>query len=1062
MRRHRSSQSGSIRTIGTVGAAMATVLALLGAGLGGSAAAAPPTPHRSSRPAGPTVYVGTLTLAQVGEVRRAGGLDREDLAVTRPASARGGRVGVEVVLSRGVAGKLVAAGVPLTEKKVDGTPVSRLLARAADPTVFRSYSEPGGLRDELVQVAADHPGLVKLESLGRTVQGQRLYAVKVTRHARRVRDGARPAVLYSAAQHAREWITPEMDRRLLHYLLDHAADPQIARLLATTELWFVPVANPDGYDFTFTEGNRLWRKNLRDNDGDGVVTEQDGVDPNRNYPTKWGYDNEGSSPSYGSETYRGSAPASEPETRALDGLMRRVRFAFQVNYHSAAELLLYGVGWQVSTRSPDDEIFEAQAGDDAHPAVPGYDPDQSAELYTTNGETTEHAHDVYGTLAYTPEMSTCETASAVDPDDAFDPADCESVFNFPDSEALVQAEFEKNLPFALAVARSAHRPAHPVSPVGRTAPDFDVHSFAVSYGDPQTVAVTARRELRRLVARYRIGDGPVRTVPTKLWKGGERYGDEGTTWYGEYRGTVRGARPGDRVTVWFTARGPGGGFRRSDSFTYRLAEDTRHRVIVLADEDYDGVNPTYDPPLSAPKHAATYLDALHRAGLDASVWDVSQQGVPDPLGVLSHFRGAVWYLGDNRLTQDPEDEVTQTFFGDLPDAAVAEREQDLTIAVRDFLNEGGKLVDTGETATYDGVLGSAIGGIYYGLNGDPTADCVVTADPFSDCLLLADDFAQYYLGRWARSAVDGAPGFQGAGALASTSGTFGGPAVAANPVDEAGLFPPTSAVLDPATFPRFAGATAGEYTGPPGPFDPVEGDWYVGSVHVDDSYVRLARTVDLTGVPAGQTPTLATRLSFDTEPGYDHVVVEAHTVGQDDWTTLPEAGGLTSTEVPADCDQGFLLAEHPFLTHYLTLGTPCTGTGTTGAWNSMTGSSDGWQDASFDLSAYAGHRVEVSITYVTDPGTGGTGAFVDDTRLLVGGYAVDHEGFEGGLGSWSLPGPPAGSSPGTGRFVRSTRLFSPAIRTHDSVLLGFGVEQLDSAADRARLLGTAFDSIGVR
>ena len=57
------------------------------------------------------------------------------------------------------------------------------------------------------------------------------------------------------------------------------------------------------------------------------------------------------------------------------------------------------MGWQVSTPTPDDLIYEALAGDDANPAVPGYDPDLSAELYTTNGETTEHAHDRYGTLA---------------------------------------------------------------------------------------------------------------------------------------------------------------------------------------------------------------------------------------------------------------------------------------------------------------------------------------------------------------------------------------------------------------------------------------------------------------------------------------------------------------------------------------------------------------------------------------------------------------------------------------------------------------------------------------
>ena len=168
--------------------------------------------------------------------------------------------------------------------------------------------------------------------------------------------------------------------------------------------------------------------------------------------------------------------------------------------------------------------------------------------------------------------------------------------------------------------------------------------------------------------------------------------------------------------------------------------------------------------------------------------------------------------------------------------------------------------------------------------------------------------------------------------------------------------------------------------------------------------MRLARTVDLTGVAAGQAPTLAAKLSYDTEEGYDHVIVEAHTVGQDDWTTLPEAGGLTTTTVPTECEVGFLLEEHAFLKHYLTAGNPCTATGTSGSWNSMTGSSDGWQDASFDLSAFAGQQVEVSISYVTDPATGGVGAFVDDTRLVVGGSTVQSQGFETGLAPWALAG----------------------------------------------------------
>ena len=281
--------------------------------------------------------------------------------------------------------------------------------------------------------------------------------------------------------------------------------------------------------------------------------------------------------------------------------MRRIGFAFQINYHSAAELLLYGVGWQVATPTPDDLLYETLAGDDANPAVPGYDPDIAAELYTTNGETTEHAHNRYGTLAFTPEMATCETASAVDPNDAYEPEDCESVFNFPDSEALVQAEFEKNIPFALAIARSADDPDDPVSVVGRTAPDFAVDSFAISYGDPQPVAVTARRDLRNLAMKYSINGGRTYTVPVREWRGGERYGDEADVYYAEYRGVVRGADPGDNVKVWFTGNRPGKGKRTSESFTYRLAEDTRNTVLVLANEDYEGVNPEATPTGDRPE-----------------------------------------------------------------------------------------------------------------------------------------------------------------------------------------------------------------------------------------------------------------------------------------------------------------------------------------------------------------------------------------------------------------------------------------------------------------------------
>ena len=81
---------------------------------------------------------------------------------------------------------------------------------------------------------------------------------------------------------------------MYHYIEGWANnDRQTKKLLQSTELWFVPIMNPDGYQYTFTN-ERLWRKNLRDNDGDGQTTNNDGVDPNRNYPEHFKYDEEGS------------------------------------------------------------------------------------------------------------------------------------------------------------------------------------------------------------------------------------------------------------------------------------------------------------------------------------------------------------------------------------------------------------------------------------------------------------------------------------------------------------------------------------------------------------------------------------------------------------------------------------------------------------------------------------------------------------------------------------------------------------------------------------------------
>ncbi|MGW0559157.1 M14 family zinc carboxypeptidase [Streptomyces sp. NPDC003016] len=927
----------------------------------------------------------------------AAGQDAHEMGERAPDK---GTARVELFLTDAQAEDLAAKGVRnLTERKVPAGTQSRLAA--AGDGVYRPYSGKGNLQEEIVKTGQAHPGLTKVVSLGKTLQGKDILALKLTRGAKKTKDGAKPSVLYLSNQHAREWITPEMTRRLMHHYLDrYGKDRRITKIVDSTELWFVLSANPDGYDWTHDpDGDRLWRKNMRDIDADGKYTASDGVDLNRNFAYKWGYDNEGSSPNPASATYRGASPMSEPETQVLDRFQKRIGFEYGINYHSAAELILYGVGWQVATPTPDDVLYRALAGTPEKPAVPGYHPQVSSELYTTNGEADGHAANVNGTMMFTPEMTTCQTASDIDPDDRWKPEECQSGFNFPDDEKLIRAEFAKNVPFALSVAETAAHPDRPSSPVGMDAPDFTPDTFTTSYatrGGDQEIAVTARKSVRDKELNYRVNGGRTHDEDLERWKGGETYGGEDNLWFDEYRAEVEDAGPGDRVEVWFTGRTKAGKRTSSEHFTYTVAERSRADTLVIAEE-------------GAPaQHAQKYVDALRANGRTAAVWDVAAQGAPHALGVLSHFRTAVHYTGAKAPAGPTQ------------------------LAVRAFLNEGGKLIEAGEMAGGNAVVGPAV----------------------------TNDFSQYYLGAYGRTNADGATGFTGAGPLAGTAGPLTG--APGNPLDAAGAYTVTSDTLPVERFPQFRSAQAGRYAGITNPYAPLTGQWMAAAAHEDGDWKRLARTVDLTAVSAADKPQLRLALNWNTEDAYDHAVLEAHTGGAEDWTTLPEAGGATRTTVPAECEQGYFINGHPFLRHYLTLEAGgCRATGTTGAWNSFTGSSGGWKQVSFDLSAYAGKKVELALSSITDPGSGGRGVFVDDARLTVGGADGESEGFETSLGAWTVPGAPAGSPAVGGDWARSGELFKSyaAVTTRDTVLFGFGLEHVPDAAERTALLGKALGSL---
>ncbi len=137
----------------------------------------------------------------------------------------------------------------------------------------------------------------------------------------------------------------------MFYLLEsYGTDPEATYLVNERELYFVPVVNPDGYVYNQTtnpNGGGLWRKNRRVNGG-GVF----GVDLNRNYGYRWGFDNVGSSPTPSSDTYRGPAPFSEPETSAIRAFHQGRTIWNGFHYHAYGNYLIHPYAYAATAFPP--------------------------------------------------------------------------------------------------------------------------------------------------------------------------------------------------------------------------------------------------------------------------------------------------------------------------------------------------------------------------------------------------------------------------------------------------------------------------------------------------------------------------------------------------------------------------------------------------------------------------------------------------------------------------------------------------------------------------------------
>ncbi|XP_066587843.1 carboxypeptidase B-like isoform X2 [Prorops nasuta] len=216
---------------------------------------------------------------------------------------------------------------------------------------WSSYHRLEDIHGYLDYLAETFPELCSVMSIGNSVEGRPLKVLRISNGKANV-----PALWIDGGIHAREWISPAVVTYVINHLVENSEDLE-------ADYYILPVVNPDGYEYTF-RGDRLWRKNRSSPEKGGVCI---GVDLNRNFGYRWG--GLGTSKQPCREIFAGTAPFSEPETRAIRNFFEAsaANFKAYLTFHSYGQYILYP--WGYDRRVPPDYADLERVGRQAAQAM---------------------------------------------------------------------------------------------------------------------------------------------------------------------------------------------------------------------------------------------------------------------------------------------------------------------------------------------------------------------------------------------------------------------------------------------------------------------------------------------------------------------------------------------------------------------------------------------------------------------------------------------------------------------------------------------------------------------
>ena len=299
---------------------------------------------------------------------------------------------------------------------------SGLLPQPGERTSYRLLAD---YVTDMHKLATDNPTQARMIKFPeKSHEGRDVYGIEIADDIAKAQTDGRPTFWIDGAHHSREWPSSEYTVMFaFDLLMNYGKDPRITTLMQQLRFVMVPVVNVDGFvtsreavyattpadqdtPWAIVGFQTGWRKNRRSYTGalygpantrSELNVDAHGIDPNRNYPLFWGGEGgEGADPQ--SQTYGGTGPYSEPESRNIAGAMKATQVTAYLTNHTYGRLCMRPWGW-TNAPSPDND-FQTDLGEQMC-AYHDYTNQIGLSLYPTAGTSRDWSYGALRTIVYT-------------------------------------------------------------------------------------------------------------------------------------------------------------------------------------------------------------------------------------------------------------------------------------------------------------------------------------------------------------------------------------------------------------------------------------------------------------------------------------------------------------------------------------------------------------------------------------------------------------------------------------------------------------------------------------